>query len=142
MEKIRIGKNEYTLMEFGRLVAYKRSSREINLSQNELAGKVRSYLLPQHPDQIPSTINATRVMLGRLEQGIGTKRPTDGVIEALISILNLEEGTKDGFPTKEEVDLFLGELRAIIESIPKRSAQSLLFVAQMLKNGDLNNKAQ
>lgn len=142
METITIGKNKYTLKEFGRLVAYKRSCGKNSLSQTELADKVKEYLSPDRLDQLPPTVNATRVMLGRLEQGTCTKFPTDGVIEALIYALNLEEGAKDDFLTADRVVQIMDELKVIIESIPARSAESLLFIAQMLKNGDLNNKAK
>ena len=139
METIKIGKNEYTLQEFGRLVALKRNNRKPTCSQNELAEEVFK-CLPQ--DKRPKNINATRVMIGRLENGIGTKFPSDELIGALVNTLNLEERPKDKHYREYRVEQIMDELKIIIDSVPPRTAESILTFACMIKNGAFNNTGE
>ena len=124
----------HSLAEFGRLL--KACRRKEGLSQTELAEKIYGSLQHHNVTLASNNSRTGGVMIGRIEKGL--HHPSEEYFEAIKEVLNLDNYNEKYFSDVLIEDI-KGQLSEIVETIPPRSAESLLRIAHMIKNGELTN---
>ncbi len=130
---------EYTLSELGRRTSLYRINHK--LTQAELAYAVFESMKDQGlvAPEAEFKANVGRVTISKLEKG--NRCPTKDFVRALINLIESDSKPYGDDPesSAQQYDRIIRELTIIVNQIPMQSAESLLFMARMIKEGSFNN---